>query len=71
MSTTKASPDLVETEGVPLQLTELLEGLTCCHCRDPLYRYEMLAIWPAGNYTGHLHCWAQHHNVVRSVEASS
>jgi hypothetical protein len=57
-----------DTQGIPLeQLAELLEQLTCCHCRESVSRFEMIAIWPAGGYVGHLHCWAQHNGVIRGA----
>lgn len=55
-----------DTHGIPVELVDELEQLDCCYCREPLSRYEMLAVWAAGNFTAHLHCWAQHHGVVTS-----
>jgi hypothetical protein len=46
-------------EAIPEALTELLEELFCVHCKQAISRYEMAAIWPAGDFVAHLHCWAQ------------
>jgi hypothetical protein len=72
MSTRAVTPETpTPLEPIPFPvLGELLEQFACEFCHEPISHWEMAAIWPAGNFAAHLHCWAQHHGVVTG-EASS
>jgi len=62
--------DAETNNAVPEALTELLESCTCDICQRPIGRFEMSAVWPAGDLIVHLACWAQSKGLVQG-EATS
>jgi hypothetical protein len=75
MPTTETLTPHADTElakdAIPEELVDLLEELACTICREPISRYEMAAVWAAGDFVAHLPCWAQHKGVICNAGASS